>query len=405
MADLGFQPPSNSLLTNLEEPETHYPLTAYVCEKCWLAQVPESKKATEIFTEDYPYFSSQSPANVSHAKKYVDMICERFKLGERQWDGILGVHKCFKKTKVLEIGSNDGYMLQFFKERACEVLGIDPAMEPAKVAIGKGIPTEITFFQYYMHSSSPTWDTKFDLICGINVLAHQPDINDFVKGLKMVLAPEGIITFEFPHLMRTIEGMQFDQIYAEHFSYFSFVTVREIFRKHGLEIFDVDYLREHGGSLRIYAQHDAGIQTEAPEVRELIGFERDAGMFTAEYYTDFNKKVQIIKDDFMEWLYNSRSLGETTIAYGAAAKGNTFLNYCGIRSDLIPCVIDKSPHKQGKYLPGSHIKIVSEEEGMKLRPDYVLILPWNLEKEISEQLKYISEWGGKTISAMTGWRF
>ena len=379
--DLGHQPPSNALLTKaqLDEPETTYPLRLYVCKDCWLVQIPESKKAVEIFDESYPYFSSDSPSNVSHAKEYVDMMMERFN----------------PKT-VLEIGSNDGYMLQWFQSKGCKVIGIDPAEKPATVAHKRGIPTIKGFFRKGYVSQFD----KLDLICGINVLAHQPDINDFVAGLKIALAPAGVITFEFPHVMEMVDKCQFDTIYHEHYCYFSLFTLCRIFNKHGLRIFDVDRIPEHGGSLRIYAQHlpQGDVLLRRPDkVKDLIQFEHDSGLFTVDYYAGFAADVAQVKHDLMSFLLGM-DRDKTIVAYGAAAKGNTLLNYCGIRKDLIPMVVDISKHKQGKYLPGSHIPIVAEEDGIaRYAPDYVLIMPWNLKAEIMEQLSYIRGWGGKFI--------
>ena len=382
VVDLGHQTPSNSFLTKeqLLEPEVYYPLATYVCDNCWLMQVPETKMAKDIFSEQYPYFSSESPSNVSHAKEYVDMIVDRF-----------------KPKRVLEIGSNDGYMLQWFKENV-SIRGIEPSENCAKVAENKNIPTDVDFFGV---DYAKDWEVSFDLICGINVLAHQPDINDFVEGLIIALAPDGIITMEFPHLFRTIEGTQFDQIYHEHFSYFSLTTIDKIFRKHGLEIFDVDELPEHGGSLRIYAQHTGqGKHAIENSVYELIPLEEIMGIKELGYYQDFGSRVKLIKHEFMDWIYTTKSCGETVVAYGAAAKANTFLNYCGIVPDLIPYIVDRSSHKQGLYCPGSHIPVVGEEIIRAWRPDYVLITAWNLKNEIMKQLEYIREWKGKFVIAI-----
>ncbi|RPH75651.1 class I SAM-dependent methyltransferase, partial [bacterium] len=361
--DLGFQPPSNSLLTNLEEPETYYPLKVYVCTSCWLVQLPEVKEAGEIFTDDYPYYSSQSPSNVSHAKEYVEMMCDRFGYGEG--------------SQILEIGSNDGYMLQHFIDKGCSVQGVDPARGPADEAILKGIPTVKVFFQKKrIDNFYPA-----DLICSINTIAHQPDINDFVAAMKMCLKPKGVITAEFPHLMRLVEGNQFDTIYHEHFSYFSLTTLERIFSGHNSDIFDVDEIPEHGGSLRIYARHKGRI-TDDLRVIDLMARERKAGMSNVGYYEGFQKRVEDIRRDLMRVLMDSLWIGHVNAAYGAAAKGSTLLNYCGIRSDLVPVVADRSPHKIGKFLPGSHIRIMDPRMISERRPDRVLILPWNLKDEI-----------------------
>lgn len=387
--DLGHQPPSNALLTKsqLDEPETYYPLKVMVCEKCFLVQLPESKKASEIFKEDYPYYSSQSPSNVSHAKEYVEMIVERFM-------------PPFGIPKVLEIGSNDGYMLQWFKEKGYEVQGIDPSMGPSLIAIQNGIPTIIDFFSKDM-AIHPMIERSFDLICSINTIAHQPEINDFVAGMKIALAPDGVITAEFPHLMRLVEGCQFDTIYHEHYSYFSFMTICEIFNAHGLWVFDVEELSEHGGSLRMYAEHAVpNTHRMSKAVSDLIQEEIDKGMNTIAYYQDFQCKVDVIKTHLVRFLIGAKMDGKVVVGYGAPAKGNTLLNYCGIRRDLLHYTVDRSPYKVGKFLPGSHIRIVSEDILKMYRPDYVLILPWNLKEEIINQLSYIREWGGRFVVAI-----
>lgn len=385
-ADLGHQPPSNSFLTEeqLNLPEVSYPLKVFVCSACWLVQIPETKRASDIFNDDYVYYSSQSPANVSHAKKYVEMMCRRFGYGP-------GKH-------IFEIGSNDGYLLQWFQAAGCFVQGIDPADGPRQIAEERGIPTLHGFFD---SKTASALSMKFDLICGINVLAHQPHINDFVKGMKIALAPEGIITHEFPHLMRLVEGCQFDTIYHEHYSYFSLMTVCEIFARHGLEIFDVDEIPEHGGSLRIYAQHrDTGIHKLHHHVPILLSKEIDKGMNRLAYYQNFSQRVKKIKADLMAFLIDCAKNGRTVAGYGAPAKANTLLGYCGIKSDLLPFTVDRSPYKQNKYLPGSHIRVTDGEELKRYKPDYVIILPWNLKEEIMAQLSYIREWNGKFVVAI-----
>jgi SAM-dependent methyltransferase len=378
--DFGHQPLSNSFLKTLDEPEIYYPLKVVVCDKCKLVQTTGGA-IKGIFEDDYIYYSSQSPANVSHAKEYVEMMIGRF-----------------HPRTVLEIGSNDGYMLQWFKEKGCEVLGIDPADGPAHEARKKGINTVCAFFGADFQTR-PHWSKKtFDLICGINVLAHQQDINDFVKGLKIALAPEGIITFEFPHLMKMIEGDQFDPIYHEHYHYFSFGTIDTIFWEHGLEIFDVDEIPEHGGSLRIYARH-LWLSTSrvVPRTGKVIA------MILKERHMDFSQfavRAARIKSEFMEFLYDCLGRGETMVAYGASAKSNTFLNYCGVKPDVMPFIVDRSPHKQGKFLPGSNIPVVDESSIKEFKPDYILIPTWNLKEEIMDQLSYIREWSGKFVVAI-----
>lgn len=378
--DFGHMPPSNSLLTKeqLLEPEMTYPLRLYVCPKCWLVQVPEFKKASEIFSDDYVYYSSESPANVSHAKEFAEIMCERF-----------------HPERVLEIGSNDGYMLQHFVDKGCLIQGVDPASGPADEAILKGIPTVKVYFQKSrIKSIYPA-----DLICGINVLAHQPDINDFVEAMKMRLKPNGVIVMEFPHLMNLIDKVQFDTIYHEHYSYFSLATTCEIFHKHGLAVFSVDEIPEHGGSLRIYAKHEPSGWTDM-KVPKFIIQEQQKGMFFIEYYENFQSKIETIRREINEFLYDRKYLCDTVIGYGAPAKASTFLNYCGIRSDVLPYLIDRSPHKQGKFMPGSHIPIVSEDILREVQPKYVLILSWNLKDEVMKQLSYIKEWDGKFVVAI-----
>jgi len=387
--NLGHQPPSNSFLTNLNEPETTYPLRVFVCDQCWLVQLPEYKKATEIFKDDYVYFSSQSPANVSHAKEFADIMVERFGL--------------WTESDVLEIGSNDGYMLQWFKEKSIPCVGFEPSRDVADVANKKGIPTYYCFFgadDLTRPFLSHIGDTRrFNLICGINVLAHQPDINDFVEGVRIALAPKGVAVFEFPYLVNLIDKCQFDTIYHEHYSYYSLMSISTIFRKHGLEIFDVDEIPEHGGSLRIYAYHGERSYV-FDSVKSMIANEEKLGVDSLDYYTGFQDKVSKIKTDIVSFLIDRTQWGKTIVGYGAAAKGNTFLNYCSIRSDLVSFVVDRSPYKQGKYLPGSHIRVTNEDELKAFKPDYVLVLSWNIFDEVVEQLSYIREWGGKFIRAI-----
>jgi hypothetical protein len=383
MVDLGHQPPSNSFLTEdqLNEPETYYPLKVYVCEKCFLVQLPESKKVSEIFNETYPYYSSQSPANVQHAKEYVEMMVKRFGFN--------------RDSRIIEIGSNDGYLLQWFKKKGCKVLGFEPASGPGLEAEKSGIPTLGEFWGKKIASEALH---KYNLICGINVLNHQPDLNDFVEGLPIHLAPTGVITFEFPHLMKMVEGVQFDTIYHEHLNYFSFTTICNIFKAHGLEVFDVDEIPEHGGSLRIYAQHDHGNQIVGPGVFELRDREWQQDMRELDYYQGFQRHVDAIKTDLVRFLFDAQRAEKIVVGYGAAAKGNTLLNYCKIGSEQVICIVDRSPHKQELYLPGSHIKVVDERSGIRIiKPDYILILAWNLKEEIVKQLDYTREWECKFV--------
>jgi len=384
--DLGFSPPSNSFLQeqDLNAPEIYYPLKLYVSERTYLIQIAEFKKANEIFNNDYVYFSSYSKSWLEHCRKYAEMVIKRFSLNQ--------------SSLVVEIASNDGYLLQYFKERAINVLGIEPTENTAFVAQGKGIETITQFFGVELAEELAKKNIKADLLIGNNVLAHVPDINDFVGGLSIILKKDGVITFEFPHLLRLIEQNQFDTIYHEHFSYFSFYTVQTIFDHHGLKIFDVEEIPTHGGSLRIYATHkDSTHLRTSNNVINLLKKEEKKGMRSVEYYLGFQEKVEKIKDDLLLFLIDQKRAGKKVAAYGAAAKGNTLLNFCGVKSDLIPYVVDASPHKQGKYLPGSHIPVVNEEVLKLYKPDYVLILPWNIQEEIMAQLEYIKNWNGKFV--------
>lgn len=387
--NLGHMPPSNSFLTKeqLLEPEVTYPLKLFVCDKCWLVQTDEYKKAVEIFSDEYIYYSSYSPSWVQHAKEYVDMAVRRFGYNS--------------DSVIIEIGGNDGYLLQHFhKHNIRNLTNIEPAKGPATEAMRRNISTRTDLFSKQYADLLPL----ADLICGINVLAHQPDINDFVEGLRIALKPDGIVTMEFPHLMRLVDECQFDTIYHEHYSYFSFMTVCGIFQAHGLEIFDVEQLPTHGGSLRIFATHvenrNHWLHFDCLERMGTIRSREDK--MNLDYFKGFQGKVGRIKRDLVQFLMRpelNSDLGDfpVIVGYGAAAKGNTLLNYCGIRSDLLQFVVDRSPHKQGKYLPGSHIPVYDEDYLKKVQPDYVLILPWNLKEEIMEQLKYIREWDGKFV--------
>jgi SAM-dependent methyltransferase len=387
-ANLDFSPVSNAMLSKeqLNEPESYYPLKIFVCDNCFLVQVDEMQKADKIFDEEYTYFSSFSTSWLAHAKKYVDMMTERFLFDEN--------------SLVLEIASNDGYLLQYFKEKNIPVLGVDPTANTAEAAGEKGIKTIVDFFGAdFAQNQLVKNSIKADLIIGNNVLAHVPDINDFVQGMKTALKEGGIITMEFPHLMNLVDECQFDTIYHEHFSYLSFHTVKQIFESRGLEMFDVQQLPTHGGSLRIFAKHvnDSSKQI-APNVQQLIDLETAKGMNTLDYYSGFQTRIQKIKYDTLLFLTEQMRKGKKVIGYGAAAKGNTLLNYCGIKgTELIQFVVDASPYKQNKFLPGSHIPVTGKEEIAKYKPDYVIILPWNLKKEISEQLSFIRDWGGKFV--------
>ena len=389
--DLGNAPPSNSFLTEeqLNEPEAFYPLRVFVCEKCFLVQIGEYKQSDEIFNKDYAYFSSYSKTWLDHAKKYVDMITERLQLNAA--------------SHVIEIASNDGYLLQYFVQKQIPCLGIEPSTNTAQVARERGIDTVEDFFGERLAKRLADEGKQGDLIIGNNVFAHVPDVNDFVTGLKTALRPGGVITMEFPHLMSLVEQNQFDTIYHEHFSYLSFHTARLIFEKQGLELFDVEQLPTHGGSLRVYGKHKEDTAKDiSPNVDALLLEEKSRGMQTIDYFKGFQKEVNRVKNDLVSFLLEQKKSGKTVAAYGAAAKGNTLLNYCGVKKDLIKFVVDASPHKQGKYLPGSHIHVVAEEEIKQTKPDYVLILPWNIKDEITEQLSYIREWKGKFVTAIPG---
>ena len=384
--DLVNAPPSNSFLTfsQLNEPEVYYPLRVLVCDNCFLVQIDEYQKSSTIFNHDYVYFSSFSTSWLSHAKSYCEKVVDRFSLD--------------KNSSVVEIASNDGYLLQYFFERKIPVLGIEPTKNTAKVAMDKGIETITEFFGIDLAEALVKKGVSADLLIGNNVLAHVPDINDFVAGMQHILSPQGTITMEFPHLIQLIDNNQFDTIYHEHFSYLSLFTVQSIFLAKGLEIYDVDEISTHGGSLRIYAKHvgDTSKQISA-NVINLIQREKSKGVDKLDYYKGFTDKVEQIKLDLLSFLIDQKKKGKKVAGYGAAAKGNTLLNYCGIKKDLISLVVDANPIKQDKFLPGSHIPVVNEEKMKLERPDFVIIFPWNLSVEIKQQLSYIREWGGRFL--------
>jgi SAM-dependent methyltransferase len=387
-ADLGMSPPSNSYLTadQLHAMEPFYPLHARVCEKCLLVQLEEFQTPRQIFS-DYAYFSSYSESWLRHAEAYVEMMCRRFGFGP--------------KSRVVEIASNDGYLLQYFKKRGVEVLGIEPAENVAKVAIEqRGIPTRAEFFGKSSAAKLVQEKIRPDLLLGNNVLAHVPDINDFVAGMKILLSPGGIITMEFPHLLRLIAENQFDTIYHEHFSYLSFDFVRRLFTAHGLKIFDVEELATHGGSIRVFARHVESPGKIESRVETMLDAERKASLGDLSTYRAFDERIKKTKRAFLRFLVEAKSAGKTIAAYGAAAKGNTLLNYCGVRGDFIDYVVDRSPHKQGRFLPGSHIPIHPPEKVAQTKPDYLLILPWNLKEEIMQQMGHIRQWGGKFVVAI-----
>jgi hypothetical protein len=384
--DLVNSPASNSFLAKeqLNEPEVFYPLKVFTCPNCFLVQVDEYKKSNAIFDSKYVYFSSYSTSWLEHCRKYTVQMKDRF-----GYDG---------QSLVVEIASNDGYLLQYFKEVNIPVLGIEPTANTAEVAIGKGINTVVDFFGVRLARELVADHIKADLLLGNNVLAHVPDIVDFVGGMKILLKDTGVITMEFPHLMQLVDNNQFDTIYHEHFSYLSFHTVEKIFRSRGLEMFDVEEISTHGGSLRIYGKHEEDKGKEvSPKVAALLEKERGKGMDTLAYYDHFQQKALKVKLELVDFLIKQKMTGKKCAAYGAAAKGNTLLNYCGIKNDLLEFVVDANPHKKHKCLPASHIPVVSEIFLKEQRPDYVLILPWNLREEITHQLAYIREWGGQFV--------
>ena len=383
--DLGMSPLSNAYLSgrDLLKMEPFYPLKVFVCEKCFLVQLPEFETPENIFS-DYAYFSSVSDSWLAHCRAYAGAITPRLALGPR--------------SLVMEVASNDGYLLQFFKQSGIPVLGIEPAANVAKAAEQSGIPTVVRFFGAAAADALVADGKSADLLIGNNVLAHVPRLNDFVEGLRRALKPAGVLTMEFPHLARLMEHRQFDTIYHEHFSYLSFSTVRRVFEAHGLSLFDVDEIPTHGGSLRIYAQRsDAPGRPVTPAVAALLDREAAEGMNRLEHSLGFDARVAGVKRDLLAFLIRARGEGRSVVGYGAAAKGNTLLNYCGIRGDFLDYVADRSPHKQGKHLPGTHLPIVPPEHIRETRPDYVLILPWNIRAEVMEQMAFIREWGGQFV--------
>ncbi len=387
--DLNFSPISNAMLRKpqLQIPEIYFPLKIFVCSNCFLVQVDEMEKADNIFDEEYTYFSSYSTSLLEHSKEYVEMMIERFKYD--------------KDSQIIEIASNDGYLLQYFKEKNIPVLGIDPTANTASVAERKGIRTIIDFFgSDFAKSELTNKGLKADLIIGNNVLAHVPEINDFVKGMKIALKEDGVITMEFPHLVRLVDDRLFDMIYHEHFSYLSFYTVNRIFEAQNLQIFDVEIINTHGGSLRIFVKHIEDFTKEISlNVTNLLNHEMDKGVNSLTYYEGYQEKVEKIKYDTWSFLIEQKRKGKKVVGYGAASKGNTLFNYCGIKgTDLIKFIVDLSPHKQNKFLPGSHIPVVDEQKLKDEQPDYIVIIPWNLKDEISEQLFYIREWGGEFVT-------
>jgi SAM-dependent methyltransferase len=383
--DLGVQPLCNAVVipAKADQVEPFFPLHAYVCETCFLVQVGKYVSPEGIFSE-YSYFSSFSDSWLEHARNYVEMAARRFQLSA--------------SSQVVEVGSNDGYLLQHFVAKGIPVLGIDPAANVAKAALERGVPTLVRFFGTVTAREVVSGGTRADLICGANVLAQVPDPNDFVAGLKMLLKPGGIVTIEFPHLLKLIEERQFDTIYHEHFSYFSFRTAERIFAQHGLTLFDVEELPSHGGSLRIFARHteNGAIPVDA-RVGVLRAREEAEGLARIDRYTSFTEEVKALKRDLLSFLIEAKRAGKSIAGYGAPGKGNTLLNYCGIRADFLDYTVDRNPYKQGTLLPGSRIPVFPPDMLFRTKPDYVLILPWNLRKEITAQMAGIREWGGKFV--------
>ena len=389
LIDLGSAPPSNAYLTKLtmRRPEKWFPLKVLVCESCWLVQAEAYSRAAELFNDEYAYFSSFSAIWLTHAEHYVSAMVERFGLSTGSY--------------VIEVASNDGYLLQYVTQRGIPCLGIEPTAGTASAARLKGIETLEEFFGVGLAQNLVNQGKQADLMAANNVLAHVPDINDFVSGFALLLKPQGVATVEFPHLMQLIEHKQFDTIYHEHFSYLSFSTVDQIFGTNGLSVFDVEELDTHGGSLRVFAQRtETGKHPVSEKVMDLLDREAAAGMNRTDYYQGFQEQANMVKNDFLAFLLEAKRQGKAVAAYGAAAKGNTLLNYAGIRPDLLPYVVDKNPNKQGKYLPGTRIPIVTEAHFRNNHPDYVVILPWNLKTEVMEQLAYIRDWGGVFVTAV-----
>ena len=383
--DLGMSPLCETYpsLADLNHGETYYPLHVYVCEQCFLVQLEQYESAENIFS-DYAYFSSYSDSWLKHSENYCDNMIGRLGLSRQSF--------------VVEVASNDGYLLQYFVQRNVPVLGIEPAANVAKVAVEKSVPTLVRFFGAQLAEELAAEGRCADLVLGNNVLAQVPDLNDFVEGLKILLKPDGVLTLEFPHLLRLIERNEFDTIYHEHFSYFSLLTTLRILEAHGLRVFDVEELRTHGGSLRVYACRAADQTHEImPSVRELVAMEEQAGLGSAQGYRSFGRQAKQTKWALLDFLLTAARQGKSVAGYGAPGKSATLLHYCGIGKDLIEYTVDRSPYKQGRFLPGNHIPIYHPDRIRETKPDFVVILPWNLKDEIMEQLQFIREWGGRFV--------
>lgn len=388
-ADLGCAPPSNAYVNQnqLQAPEIWYPLKVYICEYCWLAQTEDYTYREELFSSDYAYFSSYSTSWLEHSQAYVAEVIKRFNLGK---DSLVG-----------EIAANDGYLLQYFQEQNIPCFGVEPTVSTANVARQKGLNIVESFFGKELSVTLAKQNYSADLLIANNVLAHVPDINDFVAGFNLLLKPNGVATFEFPHLYQLVSQLQFDTIYHEHFCYLSLHAVRTIFENNGLRIFDVEELKTHGGSLRVFAERiDTGKYDVNHRVNQLLQIEKDKGLLDLSFYKTFQDYLENIKMQFLSFLLHAKSKNQKVVGYGAAAKGNTLLNFCGVRPDLISYVVDKNPAKQGKYLPGSRIPIVSEEKLKNDPPHWIIIFPWNIKTEISEQLAYIKKAGTQFVTAI-----
>lgn len=389
LVDLGAAPPSNAYLTHrtLHAPEKYFPLRVLVCTGCWLAQTEDYAGADELFSADYAYFSSFSTTWLRHAEQYVADMVQRFSLDTGSY--------------IVEVAANDGYLLQYARARGIPCLGIEPTASTADAARARGIEIVEAFFGTRLARQLAAQGKQADLTAANNVLAHVPDINDFVAGFAVLLKPAGVATFEFPHLLRLVSENQFDTVYHEHYSYLSLTAVLRIFEHNGLDVFDVEELPTHGGSLRVFAQRkDAGARETSPNVAGLLAREAAAGMNAAAFYAGFQGRANRVKNDFLSFLIEAQRAGKTVAGYGAAAKGNTLLNYAGVRPDLLHYVADRNPAKQGKFLPGCRIPVVAETHLTQTRPDYVVILPWNLRAEVMAQLAYIREWGGQFVTAV-----
>ncbi len=388
--DLGTAPPSNAFLTSedLHRPETHFPLKVFTCPSCRLVQVDEVQRHDALFSADYVYFSSYSSSWVEHAKRYVDLAVQRLSLSAQ--------------SLVMEVASNDGYLLQHVQARGIPCVGVEPTASTARVAREKGIESIESFFGRDMARAFVAERGRVSLVLGNNVLAHVPDINDFVGGFQEVLAPDGCVTVEFPHLLQLVQHHQFDTIYHEHFSYLSFHTVCQVFAEQGLTVWDVETLPTHGGSLRVWAQHAAFDVTRAvtQRVANMRQTEADAGMQEPAFYRGLQEHADRLKNDLLAFLLQAKQQGLKVMAYGAAAKGNTLLNHAGVRPDLLPCVVDASPHKQGRFLPGSRIPVRAPAVIDEVRPDLILILPWNLKNEVMQQLSHCRAWGARFVTAV-----